>query len=89
MRPVREEEKTRPSAGAASEPATALIAALAIEIDAILSHFHLSQDQAENLLREILLLAIHRWDGIDSREIWLLATIRRACLRRLDRRVQR
>jgi DNA-directed RNA polymerase specialized sigma24 family protein len=70
----------------AVEPATALIAALAIEIDAILSHFHLSQDEAEDLLREILLLAIYRWDGIDSREIWLLATIRRACLRRIERR---
>jgi DNA-directed RNA polymerase specialized sigma24 family protein len=68
------------------EPATALIAALAIEIDAILSHFHLSQDESEDLLREILLLAIYRWDGIDSREIWLLATIRRACLRRIERR---
>ena len=68
------------------EPALALIAALAIEIDAILSHFHLSQDEAEDLLREILLLAVHRWDGIDSREIWLLATIRRACLRQIARR---
>lgn len=84
------EEETRPSgAGPASEPATALIAALAIEIDAILSHFRLSPDQAEDLLREILLLAVHRWDAIDSREIWLLATLRRACLARLDRRVQR
>lgn len=68
------------------EPALALVAALAIEIDAILSHFHLSQDEAEDLLREILLLAVHRWDGIDSREIWLLATIRRACLRQVARR---
>lgn len=68
------------------EPALALIAALAIEIDAILSHFHLRQDEAEDLLREILLLAVHRWDGIDSREIWLLATIRRACLRQVARR---
>ncbi len=69
-----------------TEPALALIAALAIEIDAILSPFHLSQDEAEDLLREILLLAVHRWDGIDSREIWLLATIRRACLRQVARR---
>ena len=72
--------------GTETEPALALIAALAIEIDAILSHFHLSQDEAEDLLREILLLAVHRWDGIDSREVWLLATIRRACLRQVARR---
>jgi DNA-directed RNA polymerase specialized sigma24 family protein len=81
------EPEPRSTAGiAGGEPATALIAALAIEIDAILSHFHLSQDEAEDLLREILLLAIYRWDGIDSREIWLLATIRRACLRRIEHR---
>jgi DNA-directed RNA polymerase specialized sigma24 family protein len=75
-----------PRASGALEPASALIAALAIEIDAILSHFRLSPQEAEDLLREILLLAIHRWDGIDSREMWLLATIRRACLRQVARR---
>lgn len=80
------EEAFRPSGVPPAEPATALIAALAIEIDAVLSHFHLSQAEAEDLLREILLLAIYRWDGIESREIWLLATIRRACLRRIERR---
>jgi DNA-directed RNA polymerase specialized sigma24 family protein len=79
-------EEAPRSSGADLEPATALIAALAIEIDAILSHFHLSQDETEDLLREILLLAIHRWDAIDSREIWLLATVRRACLRQVARR---
>ena len=68
------------------EPTTALIASLAIEIDTILSHFHLSQDEAEDLLREILLLAVHRWDAINSREVWLLATIRRTCLRQIARR---
>jgi DNA-directed RNA polymerase specialized sigma24 family protein len=68
------------------EPVLALIAALAIEIDTILSHFRLSPREAEDLLREILLLAVHRWDGIDSREIWLLATVRRACLGQIARR---
>ena len=62
-----------------------LVAALAIEIDAILSRFHLSEQEAEDLLREILLLAAYRWDVVDSREIWLLATLRRACLRRFQR----
>jgi DNA-directed RNA polymerase specialized sigma24 family protein len=75
-----------PRFSGALEPASTLVAALVVEIDAILSHFHLSQDEAEDLLREILLLAVHRWDGIDSREIWLLATIRRSCLRQVARR---
>ena len=28
----------------------------------------------------------YRWDQIESRELWLLSTLRRACLRRLQRR---
>lgn len=71
------------------EPALALVASLAIEIDAILSHFRLSPREAEDLLRKILLLAIYRWDGIDSREVWLLATVRRACLRQIVRGTSR
>ena len=71
------------------EPALALVASLAIEIDAILAHFRLSPQEAEDLLRKILLLAIYRWDGIDSREVWLLATIRRACLRQIVRGASR
>jgi hypothetical protein len=69
----------------AVESITALVATLAVEIDGIFSRFHLSEAEAASLLRETLLLAIYRWDKIDSREIWLLATLRRACLRRLRR----
>ena len=79
-------EEPRHSGEVSGEPAAALIAALAIEIDAILCRFRLSEREAEDLLREILLLAVYRWDAVDSREIWLLATLRRACLRRLPRR---
>jgi hypothetical protein len=75
-----------PPDASSNEPATALIAALGIEIDALLARFHLSEREAERLLREILLLTIYRWDLSDSHEIWLLATLRRACLRRLRRR---
>jgi DNA-directed RNA polymerase specialized sigma24 family protein len=67
------------------ESITALVATLAVEIDGIFSRFHVSEPEAADLLRETLLLAIYRWDKIDSREIWLLATLRRACLRRLRR----
>jgi DNA-directed RNA polymerase specialized sigma24 family protein len=71
----------------AVESITALVATLAFEIDGIFSRFQLSQPEAADLLRETLLLAIYRWDKIDSREIWLLATLRRACLRRLRRQL--
>jgi DNA-directed RNA polymerase specialized sigma24 family protein len=71
----------------AVESITALAATLAIEIEGIFSRFQLSEPEAADLLRETLLLAIYRWDRIDSREIWLLATLRRACLRRLRRQI--
>ena len=79
---VREHAERTESA----ESITGVAAALAIEIDALFSRFHLSAEEAEDLLREVLLLAIYRWDQIDSREMWLLSTLRRACLRRLRRR---
>ena len=69
----------------AVEAVTAVVAALAAEIDAILTRFHLSERDAADLLGEILLLAIYRWDHIANPEIWLLATVRRACVRRLLR----
>lgn len=77
-----------PEVQLSGEPATALIAALAIEIDTILSHFRLTEREAEDLLREILLLAVYRWDAVDNRDVWLLATLRRTCLRRLQRRTR-
>lgn len=79
------------SAGPGESPTTAtsmtsLVAALAIEIDGLFGRYQIDDLDAEDLLREILLLGIYRWDRIESREIWLLATLRRACLRRLRRR---
>jgi DNA-directed RNA polymerase specialized sigma24 family protein len=82
---VRENPERSSSAGTA-ETITALVAALAVEIDALFSRFGLDEEEIEDLLREILLLAVYRWDQIESRELWLLATLRRACLRRLRRR---
>lgn len=67
------------------EAVTAVVSSLAADIDAILARFHLSERDAADLLNEILLLAIYRWDQIANPEIWLLATLRRACVRRLLR----
>jgi hypothetical protein len=66
----------------AVEAITALAAVLAAEIDGLFSRFRLSEREAAELLREILFLAVLRWDQIESREIWMLACIRRACIRR-------
>jgi hypothetical protein len=80
-------ELPKPSTGpGGADSLMALIAALAIEIDTLFTRYQLSEPEGDDLLREILLLAIYRWDTLDSREIWLLATLRRACVRRLGRR---
>jgi len=79
--------KARQGSGApeAVEAVTAVVSGLAADIDAILARFHLSEQDAADLLSDILLLAIYRWDQIANPEIWLLATLRRACMRRLLR----
>jgi hypothetical protein len=71
-----------------AETVTALLGDLRLEIEPLLARFQLDQDEAEEILREILLLLIYRWELVDSREIWLLATIKRACLRRLALRAR-
>lgn len=78
--------RENPERSDSPEAITALVAALAVEIDAMFSRFRLSEEETEDLLREILLLAVYRWEQIESREIWLLSTLRRACLRRLKQR---
>jgi DNA-directed RNA polymerase specialized sigma24 family protein len=79
--------KARRGSGAPEAVATvtAVVSGLAAEIDAILTRFQLSERDAADLLSEVLLLAIYRWDQIANPEIWLLATLRRACVRRLPR----
>jgi DNA-directed RNA polymerase specialized sigma24 family protein len=74
-----------PGTPEAAEAVTAVVATLSAEIDAILARFQLSEGDAADLLREILLLATYRWDQIANPEVWLLATLRRACVRRLLR----
>lgn len=70
------------------EPATTLLEELGLEVEPLLSRFQLDETEAETVLREVLLLLVYRWERIDSREIWLLAAIRRACLRRLRMRAR-
>lgn len=80
-------EPSQPSTGpGGADSLVALVAALAMEIDSLFLRYQLSEDEGDDLLRRILLLAVYRWDTLDSREIWLLATLRRACLRRVRRR---
>jgi hypothetical protein len=77
-----------PESSPREEPVTALVEGLVLEIEPLLSRFQLDEKETEEVLREILLLLTCRWERIDSREIWLLAALRRSCLRRLRTRTQ-
>jgi hypothetical protein len=65
----------------AQESMTQLLARLAPEVEAILVHHQLDHEQAEAALQELLILLTYRWDQLESRDIWSLATLRRLCLR--------
>lgn len=71
------------------DPATLRLAALSTEIDGLFARFQMTEEESADLIREVLLLTIYRWDLVESHELWLLATIRRGCLHRLRRRAQR
>jgi hypothetical protein len=75
-----------PESSPPEEPAIALVEGLVLEIEPLLSRFQLDEGETEEILREVLLLLACRWERIDSREIWLLAALRRSCLRRLRAR---
>lgn len=69
-----------------NEPILRLLNQLASEIEPLLERHQLSPDEAAEILREILVLLAYRWDRIDNRELWLLATLERNCLRQATRR---
>jgi hypothetical protein len=69
------------------DPASAHLAALAIEIDGIFARFRMNEQEAAHLLREVMALTLYRWDLVGSHDLWLLATIRRGCLRSLRGRL--
>jgi DNA-directed RNA polymerase specialized sigma24 family protein len=68
------------------EPIVDLLRRLRGEIERVLSAFQLDERAAEEVLQEILLMLIYRWDRIANRELWLLATLKRSCLRRAHER---
>ena len=66
----------------AQESMTELLARLAPEVETVLVHHELAPEEAEAALQELLILLTYRWDQLESRDIWTLATLRRLCLRR-------
>jgi DNA-directed RNA polymerase specialized sigma24 family protein len=71
------------------EPIVDLLRRLRGEIEHVLQSYQLDEHEAEEVLQEILLMLIYRWDRIANRELWLLATLKRSCLRRAHERQSR
>ncbi|HEV7515974.1 MAG TPA: hypothetical protein VGR07_06715 [Thermoanaerobaculia bacterium] len=59
------------------------------EVEQLLSSFQLDASEAAEVLEEVLGMLIYRWDRIANRELWLLATLKRSCLRRTPERQRR
>ena len=64
-----------------------LLARLAPDVESILAQHQLTHEEAEAALHELLILLTYRWDQLESRDVWSLATLRRLCLRRSVQRV--
>ncbi len=58
-----------------------LLARLAPDVEGILAYHQLTHEEAEGVLQELLILLTYRWDQLESRDVWTLATLRRLCLR--------
>lgn len=71
------------------EPTHGLFLRLASEIEPLLAGFALSEQEAEEVLRELLGLLLCDWERLSSRELWLIASLRRACQRQVLRRSAR
>jgi hypothetical protein len=69
------------------EPIVDLLRRLRGPVEQVFRAFRLGEHEAEEVLQEILGMLIYRWDRIANRELWLLATLKRSCLRRAHERL--
>lgn len=65
------------------EPACRLLLRLLSEIEPLLAGFELSEEEAEEVMRELLASLVHDWERLSSRELWILVALRRSCQRRI------
>jgi len=70
------------------EPIVDLLRRVRGEVEQVFCAFALDEGEAEEVLQEILSMLIYRWDRIANRELWLLATLNRRCVRRAHVRRQ-
>jgi hypothetical protein len=68
------------------EPVAALLDRMRGEIEHTLAAYRLEEREAEGVLQELVFMLVYLWDRIGNRELWLIAALRRGCLRRLQER---
>jgi DNA-directed RNA polymerase specialized sigma24 family protein len=68
------------------EPVSMLLDRMRGEIEHTFARYRLQEQEAEEVLQEILFMLIYLWDRIGNRELWMVSALRRACLRRLEER---
>jgi len=68
------------------ESVAALLDRMRGEIEHTLAAYRLEEAEAEAVLQEIVFMLVYLWDKIGNRELWLIAALRRGCLRRLQER---
>ncbi len=71
---------------ATSAPIPELLRRLRPEIEQTFSAFDIGEEEAEEILQEILFMLTYSWDRIGNRDLWLLTALRRSCLRRAEER---
>ena len=63
-----------------------LLRRLRPDIERILVGSHVAEREAEEILQDLLLMLLYRWERIADPELWLLTALRRSCRRRAGER---
>ncbi len=58
-----------------------LLRRLRPEIEVILGAFEVPEDDAAEILQEVIVVLAYRWDRVSDSAAWLLVALRRRCLR--------
>jgi RNA polymerase sigma-70 factor (ECF subfamily) len=68
------------SAFRGTEPLDDLLSRLRPRFRQVLARFRIPAQDAEDILQEALVAAVHKWEEIQDPEAWLMVTLRNRCL---------
>lgn len=70
-----------PSPASGPETLQELLRQLRPRIQQIFRSYHIPSSDAEDLLQDVLVVALRKWDSIHVKDAWLVGTLRNKCLR--------